>query len=132
MPGEVIKVFTKRRPFDVKLDVTLAFDHLLFHRLVQRSHGLALAHDLERYSLMNVALRTAVVNQGFGRPAQHVDETGRNGEAFGVNFRFAASVGQLADGSDGVAIDREVADERRLAAPVVNCAVANNEVELRV
>ena len=55
------------------------------HLGVQRAHRLAFAEDLERDAL-TVSLRpAAVVDQAFGRPAEHVDEARRDRLAGGVD-----------------------------------------------
>src|SRR5437867_2023123 len=124
--NQIIEILAERRPVDLVFDIGLAFDHLLLHRLVERPHGFAFTHDFERHALANVALRTAILNERFGRPTQHVDEARRDGEAFGVNFGFAAGTRQLAYGRDAVAIDRDVADRRRVPAAVVDRAIPDN------
>ena len=118
------------RPFHRVFDIALAFDHLLFHRLVERPHRFAFAHDFERHALANIALRTAILHERFSRPTQHIDEAGRDVEAFGVDFRFASGVVQLTDRRDAVAIDCDVTNHGRVATAVVNRAVADNDVEL--
>ncbi len=77
---EVPQVLVQRGPLDVVLDVALAADHLLLHGVVERAHGVALAHDLEGHALADVALRVAVLDERLGGPRQHVDESGRHGE----------------------------------------------------
>src|SRR5207249_9146585 len=111
--NEIIEILAEGGPFHLVFNIALAFDHLLLHRLVERPHGFAFAHDFQRHALANVALRTAILNERFGRPTQHVDETGRDGEAFGVDFHFAAGIVQLADRRDAVAVDRDIPDHGR-------------------
>src|SRR5690606_2452868 len=50
---QVLEVLAQRGPWDVVLDVTLLLEHLLLQGLVQRTHGRALAEDLERDALLD-------------------------------------------------------------------------------
>ena len=103
-------------------------DGLLLHRVVQRAHRLALADHLERDALADVALGAAVVDERLVGPAQHVDEAGRDGQARGVDLRGAAAGAHVADRRDAVAVDRDVADDRRRAGAVVDRAAADDDV----
>ena len=126
--NEEIEIFAERRPSDFEFDVALLFSHLFFHRVAERAHRFAFTHDLERDALADIALGTAILDERFVRPTEHVDETGRNRETPGVDFSFAARVRQFADGRDGIPADRHSAGERRRAAAVVNRPVADDEV----
>ena len=129
--NEVIEIVAERRPFDIEFDVALTFVHLLFHRVVERTHRFALAHNLKRDALANAALRTAVLDERFVGLTEHVDEAGRDGEPAGVNFSFAARVGRFADRHDAVAVDGHITDNWRPAAAVVNRPVADKQVVVR-
>ena len=76
-----LEVFAQRRPRHRIGQSTLLFDHLPLHSFVERSHGEPFAEDLQGDTLANVALRAAVMEKRLIRPAQHVDEARRNGEA---------------------------------------------------
>ena len=76
-------------------------------------------------------MRAAILEERFGRPTEHVDETGRDGEAFGFDFRFAARVAQSAHGRDRVAVHRHLAHDGGISAAVVNRGVADEQIELR-
>ena len=60
----------------------------LFHPVVERAHRPAFAHDLGGDALPNFALGTAVLDQRFGRPGEHVDEPRRDRQALGVDHRL--------------------------------------------
>ena len=124
----MIEVLAQRRPFDRVFDIGLALDHLLLHRAIERPHGFAFAHDFERDALANIALRLAILEECFSRPTEQVDESRRDREPFGVDFHFATRVGQLANRRDAVTIDRDVPDEWRVPAAVVNHAVPKDDI----
>ena len=71
------------------------------HRVIERSHRFAFAEDLQRHSLPDVALRTAVPKQ---RPllAHHVEEAGRDRLAVNIPFRLAPAIAKIPDRSNRV------------------------------
>src|SRR3990172_1920339 len=72
LPLHVREVLGERDPGDVELQVALIVLHLLPHSLAERSHGPALAEDLGGDALADLALGTAVHQQGLGGPGQPV------------------------------------------------------------
>ena len=80
----------------------------LLHRVVERAHRAAFAEDLERHALADVALRAAVGEQRLGRPREHVDEAGRDGQARWRRSTVAPSRCEVADRGDAVAADADV------------------------
>ena len=80
---------------------------------------------------MGIAQAAAVVDQRFRRPAQHVNEAGRDRLSFGV---YDASRGDFFTGrhqsSDAVTVDRDIQLFRRIATAVVDQAAGDDEVVL--
>jgi hypothetical protein len=124
---EVLEVLAEGRPLDGMAEQRLRLD-LLLHRVGERAHREALAHHLERYALADIALRAAVLEQRLRRPAEHVDEPRRDGEAGRVKLVVPAPVGEIAECGDRVAADREVGFDGCSAAAVVDGAPANDEI----
>ena len=77
---EMIEALSKSGPWDVVLDIRLAFDLIAAHRIGQRTHRRAFTENLERDALVNIALGSAIRDQRRDRPRKHVDEAGRDGE----------------------------------------------------
>ncbi len=125
---QVLEVLAERRPGDVVADVVLALDHLLLHRLVERPHRPALAEDLQRHALEQVAHAAAVLDQAGGGPAQHVDEARRHRQAAGVDVDAGACRRQIADLDDAVTRERQIGNRGRTAEPVVDGAAADQYV----
>lgn len=91
---EPLQVSGQRGPFHVVLvargsSAEPTVRQPLPHRRVQRAHRGALAHDLERHALPDVAHRSAVLDQRFDRPAQHVDETRGDGQPADIDLMDA-------------------------------------------
>ena len=82
------------------------------HLLTERLHR-GLAEDLEGHALAHVRFAAAVERQRLGGVRQHVDEAGRDREA--ARFDHGLADGERTDLGDGVAVDGDVADERRRA-----------------
>ena len=59
----------------------------------------------------------------------HIDETGGDKQALGVNFLGAAPI-DLANGGTAAILDRDIAFEPGAAAPVDNVALADDEIEI--
>ena len=125
------QILAEGAPVDVIFDVALPLGFEFGHALGIGAHRIAFAHHLERDALANVALARAILDQAFGRPAEHVDETGGDGQAGGVEG-FAGGAGERrADGDDLVLHDPDITHERRPAAAIDNCPAANDEVIYR-
>ena len=107
------QILTQRRPGDGELDIVLPRRAEPFHFGIERPHRIAFAHDFQRHALADIALRAAVDQQAFGRPAQHVDEARRNRLALHITHRRALGYTRrraaLADGGDAVAVHRQPA-----------------------
>ena len=84
-PLEVLEILAERRPLDRVPEQRLSGD-LFLHLVRERPHREALAHHLERHALPNIALSAPVLEQRLGRPAEHVDEPGCDGEPTGVEL----------------------------------------------
>ncbi len=126
---EVREILAQRGPADVELEVALLFEHLLLHLLVERTHRLALAEDLERDALASVRETARVDDQRVDRPGEHVDEARRDRAPGRVDLEPRAPR-DVADGDDPVAADRDVADTGLPAGAVDDRAVADDEIEL--
>src|SRR5204862_392263 len=72
-----------------------------------------------------------VLQQGLGRPAEHVHEAGRHRFPGDVELLVPAPVVEPADRRDRVADDRDVAFHRRAAAPVEDRPAADEEIAVR-
>ncbi len=69
-----------------------------------------------------------MVNNIFG-VGMDIDETGRDGEAVGIDdISRATGPRYITDGDDAAVGDGDVAFERRAAGAVINQAVAQNEI----
>ena len=117
---EVLEVLRERRPGDVVLQVALVGLHLPLHRVREGPHRRALAEDLRRHALPDLALRAPVDEQRLGRPGEHVDEAGRDREAAGVDHHVARQGGHGADRLHAVAADGDVRHPAGGARPVVH------------
>src|SRR4030095_7081393 len=102
---------------DVEADVGLIFAGPLLLLVVPWTHRPAFAEDLGRHALPDLALRACVGDQRVHRPGEHVDESGRHGEAAGVDDAFRGRSGKVADGRDPVAADPDVGAPARVAGP---------------
>ena len=122
------QVLAERRPFDRVLDVALLGEQLLLHRRRERAHGEALAHDLQRHALAQLALSAAVDEQRLGRPRQHVDEAGRHGLARRVDLAPRAARRLRTHVGDAVTLDRDLARVARAAGSVVDRAATDQEI----
>ena len=125
---DVVQVFVERRPGDVELDVPLLLAVQSLHLGIERAHRLALAEDLERHPLLDVAERAAVLDQRFVRPAQHVDEARRDGEATRIDLGLALRIGERTNRRNAVAEDRDVSYARGGSAAVVDVAAPDDDV----
>ncbi len=110
------------------LDVALVLEDVSLHRVVERAAGLALAHDLERDPLLEVAHAAAVRDQGLVGPRQHVDETRRDGLAARVDLGRRPGAGEVTDRGDAIATNADVRAPTRRAGAIVERAVADDEV----
>ena len=77
-----------------------------------------------RDALPDLALRAAVHDQRLGRPRQHVDEAGRDGEAGRIDDRRRGGACEVADGGDAIAADADVGAAPGRAGAVVDRAAA--------
>ena len=126
----MLQVLAKRRPRHVIPDVALPTHGVSLHRLAERPHAPAFAHDLECHALPYVALRAAILNQRYRRPAQHVDEARGDDQPRGIDRLFRRA--EIApDGDDTVTANRDVSGNRRAATTVDNLATRDEEIELR-
>src|SRR6185503_11175414 len=89
------------------------------------------AHNLQSHALPNFTLRLPIFDQGFGGPAQHVDEAGRHRQAGDVDLDLAASLREISNRGDGIAFDRDVGGDRGSTSPVVDGTVAEDGVVAR-
>src|SRR5688500_1766218 len=78
---QVVKVFSQSSPLDLKTDISLQVTLIGFHCIVERPHRVSFAHHFECHSLPNITLGTAVLDERFCGPTQHIDESGRDGQA---------------------------------------------------
>src|SRR5206468_10464629 len=120
----------ERRPGDLVTDVALLLESLALKAIVERTERPTFPEDLEGHALTDVRLRTAVREERIDRPGQHVDEPRRDGEPARVDLLRALAL-HRADRGDAIAIDREVATDRRTPASVVEHAAAKDDVVVR-
>ncbi len=64
------------------------------------------------------------------RPAHHVDESGGDREAVGLDHVMGGDATDIADRGDPVAPDRDVTDLRRPAAAVVDRSAPNDQIDV--
>jgi hypothetical protein len=83
---------------------------------------------LQGHALPQLGLGTAIGDKGFIRPAQHVDESRRYRQAAGVDFQPGRGPLQIAKGSDPIASDCDITDERPGAASVIKGSAAQDHV----
>ena len=126
-PCEAVEILAQRGPLDGELDVALRLDHVLLHGGIQRPHGPAFAHDLQRHALANVALRPAIDEEAVGRPAQHVDEARRHGESLGLDDLRRVRL-ELPDGGDPPILDPDVRDVGGAAGTIVDPAARDHHI----
>ena len=110
------------------MNIALASLELPFHRVAERPHRCAFAHHFERNALADVALRAAVLDERRVGPGHHVDEARSDGEAGYVVLERSFGIADVAQCDDRVAVDRDVARVRRLAAAVVDRPAAKNDI----
>jgi hypothetical protein len=122
-----LEIFAEAGPLDRIFDVALPCGLERFHRRVPRAHGLAFAHHLQRNALPNIALPAAVGDQRLVGPAQHVDEPGSDRQPSRVNHLLGRKRA-APDADNPVALDRNIADVWRLAATVIDCPAAQQDV----
>ena len=99
------------------------------HAIVHRAHRLAFAHDLGRHALADFALRTAILDERFGRPGEHVDKARRDRHSFRVDRRLGVGGLEIADAHDPIAANGNVGDTRLVAGAVVESAAFDYDVE---
>src|SRR5205809_7979980 len=99
----MLEILAKRSPFDRIFDVALALGFLDLHLGVPGPHRGPLAHHFERDPLPDIALPAPVGDQAFVRPAEHVDETRRDGQTAGVD-RLPGRTRAVPDAGDPVAL----------------------------
>ncbi len=85
-------------------------------------------HDLQGDALADVALRPPILDEGLVRPAQHVHEARRHGQAGDVQLARPGRPVEVADGGDPVPRHGDVGDEGLAAAAVVDGAAAEDHV----
>ncbi len=94
------------------------------HLVAHRPHRRAFAHDFQRDTLADFTLRTTIFDQRLDAPTEHIDETGRDGQAADVNFLLPLRIAQVAHRRDGVALYSDIAPVGRVSTSVIDCAVA--------
>ena len=127
---EVAQIFRERAPLDLVLDVALLAHDPFLHPVVERPHRISFAHDLRRHSFADFALGTAVLDQRFSRPREHVDETRRDREPLGLDHRLRLVGGIISERRDPIAADSYINHARFFAGAVVNRATFDDDVEL--
>jgi hypothetical protein len=76
-------------------------------------------------------LTAAIVNQRFRGPAQHVDEAGCDGESADVDFGGSGGASDVAHRNDRITVDRNITTDGCTATPIVDVAVAQDQVIAR-
>ena len=98
-------------------------------RVVQRSDGTAFAGNFGRDALVDFRRQARVDEDGQFRLAEHVDESGRDDFAGGVDGALARCSGEIADGGDLAIADADVAGIPGGAGAVDDVAVGDDDVE---
>src|SRR5580700_6457019 len=93
------------------------------HGVIERPHRFAFAENLQRDSLPDVALRTAVDKQTPLR-THHVDKAGSNRLPVNIPFRLAPRIAQIPDRDNRVAVDGHAAGDAGSATAVANAAIS--------
>ena len=109
-------------------EIALLLDLLQLHGVVEGTHRAALAEHLQRDALPDVAFAAAVHDQRLVGPAQHVDEAGRHRQAASVDLQLPSRATEIAHRGKAVAVDGEIADDRRSTGAVMDRAAANHDV----
>ena len=100
------------------------------HHLAQRTFGTALAKYFQGHALAYISLATAIDNQRFRGPTEHVNKTGSDGETGGIDNR--AGIGcEITDGDDAIAHDGDVRLVGLTTIAVVNSPTCNHQVVSR-
>src|SRR5204863_932096 len=103
----------------------LELDHELFHRWIQRAHGIAFAHHLQGHALPDVALRPGILYQGFGGPTQHIDKARRHCKTAGIDVYCRGRTAEITYGRDLIAANAYVDACSRSAGPVIDHPITN-------
>ena len=77
-------------------------------RIVQRSGGPALSSDFGGDALVDLRRQARIDQDRRFRLAEHVDESGRDDFALGVDGALARGGGKIADGSDPAVANSDV------------------------
>ena len=128
---EHVQEVGQRVPCHVIANVALTIGHIRLRRLIDRAEAPALAEDLRRHALADIAFTRAILDQRFGGPAQHIDEARGHRHAAGVDRcrRRSREVGS--DRRDIFARDGDIADIGRAAAAIDNGAAADQQIVAR-
>ena len=124
VPGEGPEVLDDLEVVPVRLA-------LCDHSIVRGRNRLAFSRDLGRDALHDLRRGAAVHEHVELGLAEHVDEARRDDQPGGVDGLERRTPGQLADGSDAIARDRDVALEPRRAGAVDDAAARDQDVERR-
>src|SRR5262249_39175170 len=104
------------------------FDGRLVRRFLRpQRRRAALADDLGRDALPDVALASAVGQQRHARLTLNIDESRRDPAAGRINLRTCTAFDR-ADRDDAIALDSDVGPSRRSARPVDDVAVPDDDV----
>ncbi len=129
---QVFEVFAERGPRNGKMKIALLLERLRTHGLGERAAGPALAEDLQGHALHRVGHASAIGDQGFRRPTEHVDEARCHRVTSRVNHRSCAGWrARRQQGDNTITIDRHIHRLRRCTAAVINRAVANQQIVVR-
>jgi hypothetical protein len=88
----------------------------------------AFAEDHCRYALADHAFALGLGDDGGIRVVVHVDESGRNDEALGVDGPFASSLAKVADRCDLAGADADIGQPTVSAGAVDHGSVRNDDV----
>ena len=127
--SETPEVLRQRAEIERQAEVVVFRPGLVRHRIGQRRDRAALARDLGRHALVNLAGRPAVNQQGELRLAEHVDEAGSDDEAGCVDDRARVLATECADCRDAVTRDAHVGVNPRSAGAVHHASAGNDDIE---
>jgi hypothetical protein len=126
LPLQAIEVAGKRCPVRAH-----AIGAARIGQPVTRRHRRALAHDVERDALPDLALRRSVGDERHFRMSVEIDEAWSDDEALDVDRDPGGPVRQLPDGGDAIALEADVSRQGRSARAIEHLTSANQHVELR-
>src|SRR6266481_6348265 len=126
---EARKVFAKRTPVDLNVIVIVLLLVGAENGVVQRGNRFALAGDFRGDALIDFRGQARIDEDGVLRLSEHVDETGSNDFAAGVDGTSARRGAEIADGRDLAGANSDVTGIPGRARAVDDVAVGDDNIE---